>query len=25
VDEVVKTYHDALVDEFGADNVVTLQ
>jgi len=25
VDEVVKTYHDALVDEFGADNVITLQ
>ncbi len=24
IDEVVKTYHDALVDEFGADNVVTL-
>ena len=25
VDDVVKAYHDALVDEFGADNVVTLQ
>lgn len=25
IDDVVKTYHDALVDEFGADNVVTLQ
>jgi multiple sugar transport system substrate-binding protein len=25
VDDVVKAYHDALVDEFGADNVVTLK
>ncbi|MBI4923339.1 MAG: extracellular solute-binding protein [Devosia nanyangense] len=25
IDDVVKTYHDALVDEFGADAVVTLQ
>ena len=25
VDEVVKTYHDALVDEFGADKVETLK
>lgn len=25
IDDVVKTYHDALVDEFGADNVITLQ
>jgi multiple sugar transport system substrate-binding protein len=25
VDDVVKEYHDALVDEFGADKVVTLQ
>ena len=25
VDDVVKEYHDALVDEFGADKVVTIQ
>jgi multiple sugar transport system substrate-binding protein len=25
IDDVVKTYHDALVDEFGADSVVTLK
>ncbi len=25
IDDVVKTYHDALVDEFGDDNVVTLK
>ncbi len=25
VDDVVKAYNDALVDEFGADNVVTLK
>jgi multiple sugar transport system substrate-binding protein len=25
VDDVIKTYHDALVDEFGADKVITYQ
>jgi multiple sugar transport system substrate-binding protein len=25
VDEVIQTYHDALVDEFGKENVVTYE
>jgi multiple sugar transport system substrate-binding protein len=25
VDEAIKTYHDALVDEFGEDKVITYQ
>ena len=25
VDEVIQTYHDALVDEFGEENVVTFE